>query len=105
MAARSEDQSPCFGHVSLAVLLGVEVGTVITVLTVDEALQHTCAIFREHADLGDITPAECDLLIDGAILLAMRIDGQDRVDPSRPGFLASRTATAPAGRHERQAAA
>lgn len=48
----------------------------ITVLTVDEALQQTCAIFREEADRGDITPAERDLLIDGAILLAMHIDDQ-----------------------------
>ena len=53
---------------------GVEVGTVITVLTVDAALQHICAAFREQVDLGDITPAERDLLIDGAILLAMRVD-------------------------------
>jgi hypothetical protein len=53
---------------------GVEVGTVITVLTVDEALQHVCATLREHAGRGDITPAERDLLIDGAILLAMRVD-------------------------------
>lgn len=56
--------------------MGVEVGTVITVLTVDEALQEACAVFREHADRGDITPAERDLLMDGAILLAMRIDDQ-----------------------------
>ena len=53
---------------------GLEVGTVITVLTVDEALQHVCAICREQADRGDITPTERDLLIDGAILLAMRVD-------------------------------
>jgi hypothetical protein len=63
-------------HASPAVRLGVEVGTVITVLTVDDALQDTCAIFREKADQGDITTAERDLLIDGAILLAMRIDEQ-----------------------------
>ena len=48
----------------------------ITVLAIDEALQQTCAIFREKADQGDITSAERDLLIDGAILLAMRIDEQ-----------------------------
>jgi hypothetical protein len=53
---------------------GVEVAIVITVLTVDAALQHVCAIFREQADRGDITPAERDLLIDGAILLAMHVD-------------------------------
>lgn len=64
--------------------MGVEVGTVITVLTVDEALQHTCAMLREQADRGDVTSAERDLLIDGAILLAMRIDDQDRDDRTGP---------------------
>jgi hypothetical protein len=79
---------------------------VITVLTVDEALQHVCATFREHAGRGDITPAECDLMIDGAILLAMRID-----DVTRDGRVGSgsgwpgETLPAPAGRHERYAAA
>ena len=62
----------------------MEVGTVITVLTVDEALQHTCAMLREQADRGDVTSAERDLLIDGAILLAMRIDDQDRDDRAGP---------------------
>jgi hypothetical protein len=57
---------------------------VITVLTVDEALQHTCAIFRDQADRGDVTSAERDLLIDGAILLAMPIDDQDRDDGTGP---------------------
>jgi hypothetical protein len=56
----------------------VEVKIVITVLTVDEALQHICAMFREEADLGDITPTERDLLIDGAILLAMNVDDMSR---------------------------
>ncbi len=65
---------------------GVEVGTVITVLTVDEALQHICAVFREHADRGDITPAERDLLIDGAVLLAMRVDDLARDGRARPGL-------------------
>jgi hypothetical protein len=46
------------------------------VFTVDEALQQTCAVIRAQADRGDITSAERDLLIDGAILLAMRIDEQ-----------------------------
>ena len=46
----------------------------ITVLTVDAELEHVCAIFREQADRGDITPVERDLLIDGAILLAMHVD-------------------------------
>ena len=78
----------------------------ITVLTVDEALQRICAIFREQADRGEITPAERDLLIDGAILLAMHIDDQARdgrvgSDPGWPeGALPK-----PAGRHERQAVA
>jgi hypothetical protein len=85
---------------------GAEVGTVITVNTVDEALQHICAIFREQADRGAITPTERDLLIDGAILLAMRVDdlgGDGRVgsDSSWPG----RTLPEPVGRHERYAVA
>jgi hypothetical protein len=63
---------------------GVEVGTVITVLTVDEALQHVCTTLREHADRGDITPAERDLLIDGAILVAMRVD--DLAQDGRAGW-------------------
>lgn len=56
----------------------------ITVLTVDKALQQTCEMFREQADRGDVTSAERDLLIDGAILLAMRIDDQDRDDRTDP---------------------
>lgn len=81
-------------------------GTVITVLTVDEALRHICAIFREQADRGDITPTERDLLIDGAILLAMRVD-----DQARDGRVGSDSGwpegalPKPVGRHERQAVA
>jgi hypothetical protein len=84
----------------------VEVGTVITVLTVDAALQHICAICREQADRGDITPTECDLLIDGAILLAMHVDGL-----AQDGRVASHSGRpegalpGPAGRHERHPAA
>lgn len=84
----------------------VEVGIVLTVLTVDEALQHMCAVFRERADLGDITPTERDLLIDGALLLAMRVD-----DLARDGFVGSNfdwpEGVLPklVGRHERQVAA
>ena len=84
----------------------VEVRTVITVLTVDAALQHTCAIFRERADRGDITPAERDLLIDGAILLAMHLD--DLAQDGRIGSHPGRPEAArpePAGRHERHVAA
>lgn len=75
---------------------------VITVLTVDEALQHICALFRDEANLGDITPTERDLLMDGAILLAMSVDDMSREDrlgsdSGRPeGALPRR-----AGRHER----
>ncbi len=85
---------------------GVEVGAVITVLTVDAALQHICAIFREQADRGAITSTERDLLTDGAILLAMRVDDlarDGRVGPDSgwpEGALPE-----PAGRHERHAAA
>ena len=85
---------------------GVEVGTVITVLTVDAALQHICAVLREQADRGDITPTERDLMIDGAILLAMRVDdlardGRVDSDFGWPGWALPE----PVGRHERQAAA
>jgi len=41
------------------------------VFTVDAALERTCADFREQAARGEITAAERDLLIDGAILLAV----------------------------------
>jgi hypothetical protein len=84
----------------------VEVRTVITVFTVDAALQHICATVREQADRGEITPTERDLLIDGAILLAMHVDdlAQDgRVVPYfgwPEGALPER-----AGRHERHVAA
>jgi hypothetical protein len=66
----------------------VEVRTVITVLTVDAALQHVCAIFREQADRGDISPTERDLLVDGAILLASYVDDVDREGRagSHPGW-------------------
>ena len=79
----------------------------ITVLTVDVELQHICAIFREQADRGEITPTERDLLIDGAILLAMHVDD----DLARDGCVGSDSGwpegalPKPAGRHERRAAA
>ena len=79
----------------------------ITVLTVDAALQHVCAIFREQADRGDITPTERDLLIDGAILLAMHVDD----DLARDGRVGSDSGwpvgvlPESVGRHERQPAA
>ena len=81
-------------------------GTVITVLTVDEALQQTCAIFREQADRGAITPTERDLLIDGAIMLAMRIDdlGRDGRVGSASGW-PERALPEPARRYERRAVA
>jgi len=85
---------------------GVEVGTVITVLTVDAELQHVCAIFREQADRGDITPAERDLLIDGAILLAMHVDelAQNGSAGAHSGWPEG-ALPGPGGRHERHAAA
>ena len=78
----------------------------ITVLTVDEALQHVCAIFREQADRDDITPTERDLLIDGAILLAMHVD--ELAQAGRAGAHSrwpAGTLPEPVGRHERHAAA
>jgi hypothetical protein len=86
---------------------GVEVGTVITVLTVDTELEHICTIFREQADRGEITPAERDLLIDGAILLAMHVD-EDLARDGRAGSDSGwpeRTLPKRVGRHERRAAA
>ena len=86
----------------------------ITVLTVDAALQHICAIFHEQADRGDITPTERDLLIDGAILLAMHVDdlAQNGRVGSHSGLrvgshsgLPERALPEPVGRHERHAAA
>lgn len=78
----------------------------ITVLTVDTALQHVFALLREQADRGGITPAERDLMMDGAILLAMRVDdlaGEDRTG-SDSGLPTGAVPEA-AGRHERQAVA
>jgi len=78
----------------------------ITVFTVDAALESTCATFRERADRDDITPAERDLLIDGAILLAMHIDdlaGERRVGQTPDWPRMARPA--PAGRHQRYQAA
>jgi len=84
----------------------MEVGTVITVLTVDAALQHICAILREQAERGDITPTERDLLMDGAILLANYVDDLDR--DGRTGSHSGwpdGTPPEPARRHERHATA
>ena len=103
--SRGEDQSLCLDYAPVAVHLGSEVGIVLTVLTVDEALQHMCRLFREQADRGSITPSERDLLIDGAVLLAMRVDDlarDDRGDPD-PGW-PEWPLQKPAGRHERQMA-
>ena len=47
---------------------------VVTVFIVDAALEHTCAEFRSRAAGGQITAAERDLLVDGAILLAASIE-------------------------------
>ena len=78
----------------------------ITALTVDVALQYVCVIFREQADRGDITPAERDLLIDGAILLAMHVDelAQDGRVGGHCGWPQG-ALPGPAGRHGRHAAA
>ena len=78
----------------------------ITVLTVEAALQHTCAIFRDRADRGEITAAERDLMIDGAILLAMHVDdlALEGHSDSAPGRSAA-ARPEPAGRHQRYPAA
>jgi hypothetical protein len=61
------------------------------VFTVDSALQHTCAGFRERAAHGEITAAECDLLIDGAVLLAVNLEAliQDAHTGRPPSWLAA----------------
>lgn len=56
---------------------------------VDVALEHVSAEFRSRAADGQITAAECDLLIDGAILLASKIeelqnDARAGLPPERP---------------------
>ncbi len=57
--------------------------------TVDSALQHTCAELREQVARGQITAAECDLLIDGAILLAIHLETlvQDARAGTEPAWL------------------
>ena len=65
--------------------------------TVDAALERTCAGFREQAARGEITAAERDLLIDGAILLAANLeeliqDARAREPPSSPGAGRDRSA-------------
>lgn len=42
--------------------------------TIDAALQQICGQFREQAMRGQITEAERDLLIDGAVLLAVHLE-------------------------------
>jgi hypothetical protein len=79
----------------------VEVGIVFTV---DAALQHTCASFRAQAERGEITDAECGLLVDGAILLAMHLEAlaQDARAGQSPDWLepgqAGRHASLPGNR-------
>lgn len=50
---------------------------------VDVALEHTCAELRSRAADGQVTAAERDLLIDGAILLAAKIE--ELVQDARAG--------------------
>lgn len=70
--------------------------------TVDEALEHTCGEFRERAERGEISEAERDLLIDGAILLAVNFeeliqDARAGRSPGWPDFGRHRLARVPAG--------
>jgi hypothetical protein len=44
------------------------------VFALDSALEHTCSEFRAQVTRGQITAAERDLLIDGAILLAIHLE-------------------------------
>lgn len=52
-------------------------------LMVDDALEHACSEFRARAACGEITAAERDLLIDGAIMLAVHIE--ELVQDARSG--------------------
>jgi hypothetical protein len=76
------------------------------VFTVDAALQQTCAQFREQAMRGQITEAERDLLIDGAILLAVHLEGliQDALAEAHPLWLHT-TPSQGSGRHRAAIAA
>lgn len=64
---------------------------VVAVFIVDAALEHTCAEFASQADNGQITAAERDLLIDGAVLLAAKIEEltQDARTALPPGWVDS----------------
>jgi len=73
------------------------------VFIVDVALEHVCGEFRSQADDGQITAFERDLLIDGAILLAAKVeeltqDGRAAVPPRQDR-------QDPHARHARQPAA
>jgi hypothetical protein len=64
-----------------------------------------CGLFREQADRGSITPSERDLLIDGAVLLAMRVDDLARDDRTEPDSDRTEwTLQKPDGRPERHMA-
>ncbi|HEX7994872.1 MAG TPA: hypothetical protein VF506_13185 [Streptosporangiaceae bacterium] len=74
--------------------------------TVDAALQQTCIQFRDQASRGHITDAERDLLIDGAILLAVQLEGmvQDAKAEAHPFLLHAAPGHGP-GRHRAAIAA
>lgn len=65
--------------------------------TIDAALLHTCASFHDQAARGEITAAERDLLIDGAILLAVNLEAliQDAHDGWPPDWAAASQPRAP----------
>jgi hypothetical protein len=66
---------------------------VVAVFVVDMALEHVCAEFRLRATDGQITAVERDLLTDGAILLAAKIE--NLVQDSRTGSRSVRTESRP----------
>lgn len=65
------DESPCRDCLVLDMHCLREV---VAMFIVDVALEHTCAEFRSRAADGQVTAAERDLLIDGAVLLANKIE-------------------------------
>lgn len=66
---------------------------------VDSALQHTCAEITAQGIRGHLSPAERDLLIDGAVLLAVHLDAlaQDGHDDMSAAW--HEASAAPVGRH------
>lgn len=66
---------------------------------VDAALQHTCAEISEQGVRGQLSATERDLLIDGAILLAIHLDALAQDDHADMSGAWHEASAVPAGRH------